>query len=90
MLGSIPLMTIFLEAAKVDPNLPDSEGNTALHLSVAQRSNREQTKFLLAKGANPNFANKEGNTPLFVVGSVEAAELLVHSGADLRVENNST
>ena len=49
-------------------------------------------KFLLEKGANPNVQDFQGSTPLFVANfadNKEAIKLLIDSGADTTIRNNS-
>lgn len=49
-------------------------------------------KFLLEKGANPNVKDFQGSTPLFVANfadNKEAIKLLIDSGADITIRNNS-
>ena len=52
----------FLEEG-ADPNLPDTRGETALHLAASVYS-PEIVTMLLEAGADPTLQNKEGKTPL--------------------------
>ncbi|MGE3725711.1 MAG: ankyrin repeat domain-containing protein [Candidatus Sericytochromatia bacterium] len=59
-------------------NLPNSQGNTALHLAVEQK-NPELVKALIAQGADINLANTQGQTALdFAIrlGQIEIAHIL--------------
>ena len=87
--GNIPLMEMLIEVGKVDVNLPDMAGNTALHLISPQKMNVAHAKFLLEHGANPNARNGVSSTPLHSVGSVEMAQVLVDGGGNLQAENNT-
>lgn len=49
-------------------------------------------KYLLEKGANPNVQDFQGSTPLFVANfadNKETIKLLIDSGADTTIRNNS-
>eukprot|EP00026_Physarum_polycephalum_P005269 Phypoly_transcript_05300.p1 GENE.Phypoly_transcript_05300~~Phypoly_transcript_05300.p1 ORF type:complete len:633 (+),score=110.78 Phypoly_transcript_05300:63-1961(+) len=87
--GNIPLMQLLLDVGKVDVNLPDMAGNTALHLVAPQKMNVAHAQFLLQRGADPNAKNSLAATPLHAVGSVEMAEVLVEKGSHLDIENNA-
>uniref|UniRef100_K3WBA4 Uncharacterized protein n=1 Tax=Globisporangium ultimum (strain ATCC 200006 / CBS 805.95 / DAOM BR144) TaxID=431595 RepID=K3WBA4_GLOUD len=63
-------------------NLPDDEGNTALHCAI----NMETVEVLLnsAYKTNPNIPNRRGQTPLHVAaarGHVGIVDLLIRNGA---------
>lgn len=68
-------------------DMPDSSGNTPLHLSVAFP---DLMRILLAKGANPALTNRDGNTPLHqaaVFGNYESAAVLMIARAPLNPGN---
>jgi ankyrin repeat protein len=54
------MLEVLLDHEGVDPNLPNREGNSPLHLA----SDYEIIRVLLAKGADPSKKNAEGNTIL--------------------------
>lgn len=58
------LMANVLIAQKVDLNVTDKEGNTAIHLAAASGS-FEMVMLLLENGLNVNTHNKKGQTPLY-------------------------
>jgi len=69
--------------AGVNPNLPNTNGDTPLTLACYV-GNLEITKLLLEHGAKPNVPNANGYTPLTLAcrfGDLETAKLLLLSGA---------
>jgi uncharacterized protein len=73
-----------LIAQRVDINLTESDGSTALHWA-AQRDNLEIAGLLLAAGANARAANRYNVTPLFLAatnGNAAIVERLLQAGAD--------
>lgn len=72
-----------------NPNLPDEEQDTALHLA-AQRGDIDIVKMLMTKGADVNAKNKLGGTPLMwagVYGHEEVARALLDKGADPKLKD---
>jgi ankyrin repeat protein len=69
---------------KVDVNLSQADGTTALHWAV-RWNDTETIRALIKAGANPSKANRAGATPLFLAavnGSASTIELLLNSGAN--------
>lgn len=84
--GNPPAVRLLLEAG-ADPNLVDSNENTALHSC----GKPELAELLLQHGANPNAINSLGRTPLHgcgYFGRAEVAKLLLAHGADKTVTDN--
>ena len=70
-------------------NVRDSDGNTALIVTIARRD-AEWTAYLLNKGADPNLAGKAGDTPLIVasrIGFGDAVGWLLGLGARVDAAN---
>ena len=67
---------------RIQIDLPDSKGHTALHWA-AQRSDHLAVQTLLQNGANPNARRDDKRTPLHLSGSVRCTELLLIAGADV-------
>jgi len=62
-----------------DPNLPDSDGNTALHLA-SQAGRSEVVMVLVQGGASTTTVNRAGNSPLHlaaIYGHLECMQALV-------------
>jgi ankyrin repeat protein len=73
-----------LLAGKADPNIPQSDGTTALHWA-AHWDDIDTAKLLIRAGADPKFANRDGATPMFLAaqnGSAPMIEQLLAAGAD--------
>ena len=71
-------------AERVDPNLAEADGTTALHWA-AYHNHLEVARLLIAAKANPQAANRYGVRPLSLAsqqGHAAMIALLVRSGAD--------
>lgn len=82
--GDEPLLQHLLRQGS-DPNEPDMNGRTALHISAANGS-ENCAVVLLAYGADPNVQDSEGNVPLWdaIIGRHESViKLLIDQGATL-------
>ncbi|MGH9627832.1 MAG: ankyrin repeat domain-containing protein, partial [Bryobacteraceae bacterium] len=78
-----PAIRALLEQ-RVDVNVPQVDGTTALHWA-AHRDDLDTAELLLSAGANAQAANRYGVTPLFLAcrnGSAAMVELLLNAGAD--------
>jgi len=70
---------------RVDPNVADAEGMTALHWA-AHWNDLDTVKLLIAAGAKAKTANRYGVTPLHeaaTVGNAAMVNALVKAGADI-------
>ncbi|MBI4265287.1 MAG: ankyrin repeat domain-containing protein [Acidobacteria bacterium] len=73
-----------LVSQRVDVNVPEPDGTTALHWAV-RNDDRQMVDLLLAAGAKVGAANRYGITPLSLAamtGSGPIAETLLRAGAD--------
>jgi ankyrin repeat protein len=73
-----------LIASKIDVNVADVGGSTALHWA-AQHDNAELVGLLLAAGANAKAASRYNITPLYLAatnGNADIIERLIKAGAD--------
>jgi ankyrin repeat protein len=71
---------------KVDVNLPQPDGATALHWAV-YRDDTEAADLLIRAGAAVDVANREGTTPLAMAclyGNVTMVNKLLQAGADAK------
>src|SRR5215471_10387725 len=69
---------------KVDVNIPQADGTTALHWAV-RWDDLEMTGLLIRAGAVVQTANRDGATPMFLAtmnGSATMVEVLLKAGAD--------
>ena len=69
-----------------DPNIPNIQGKTPLHLA-----HLFEIKLLLQYGAKPNIQDYKGNTPLMRATmnlSARSVEALLRGGADISIKNN--
>ena len=76
---------------KVEINLQDKRGSTALHLA-AFKGNKEIVQLLIDKGANINLQDKQGSTALHwaeLQGHKEIVKLLIDSAVDTNATNNN-
>ena len=86
---SSKLTSILLEHG-AQPDIQDSEGNTAL-ITAFRSKNLKSVNMLLIKGADMNLQNKEGKTLLMVACTEEneqCVELLVDRGAESYLQDN--
>jgi len=84
------LMIYFLGDLGVKVNQADKNGNTPLHLAVANHRT-SSVSLLLSMGADIATANREGNTPLHaavIVGNARSTKDLLLKGADRKTRNN--
>jgi ankyrin repeat protein len=75
-----------LLAQKVDPNLPQADGATALHWAV-HRNDLAMADMLLRAGAKPNATNRSGISPLYMAslyGSPAMIDKLLKAGGDAK------
>ena len=89
-----PLATMLLHCPQCDPNLPDRDGMTPLHMA-AQQNSPGLAYALLSEPAeistNPNVANREGHTPLHLAGAAgytEVIRVLLQSSTDQPCDPN--
>ena len=83
------LVQCLLSKGKIDPNVQNASGQSALHLSV-ERSLLEVVKIILQNGANPDKTDKRGIAPLNIAVSFksltkercEIVQLLLIHGAN--------
>jgi ankyrin repeat protein len=68
-----------LAAAAADVNIPDKDGDRALHKNIDDDS----AQALIAAGANVNSRNHHGATPLMETMSIQVTRLLIAAGADI-------
>ena len=64
-----------LLASGADPNSPDTNGNTPLHVAVRGR-HKEIVRMLLEKKADTSLANKSGKTPVNLAKDKEMKNIL--------------
>jgi ankyrin repeat protein len=68
--GWMPAAKYFLEELKVDVNIRDADGFTALHLAAA-RGDNEMIKYLVSRGADVMAVNRAGQTTVDMANSPE-------------------
>ncbi len=75
----------------VNPNIPNRNGNTALHLYAQRGNDQEVIRDLIKHGADPNARNNFGNTPLHSAKqrnpNTGIFQTLVAAGSDLNLKN---
>ncbi len=59
--GMLAAVKYLIEDIGTDPNVRDSDGNTALH-AAASRGDNEMIKYLVSKGADVRLVNRGGQT----------------------------
>ncbi|MGD9905505.1 MAG: ankyrin repeat domain-containing protein [Vicinamibacterales bacterium] len=59
--GMLAAVKYLIEEVGADPNLRDSDGNTALHAAAA-RGDNEMIQYLVSKGADVRLVNRGGQT----------------------------
>ncbi|HLK58945.1 MAG TPA: ankyrin repeat domain-containing protein [Chthonomonadaceae bacterium] len=82
--GRQPQIFALLLEHGADPNLPNSQGLTPLHMARTA----EDAALLIAHGAKVDVRDKLGRTPLFTCQSPEIAVFLVEHGADVNARAN--
>ena len=81
--GKVDVVRTLL-AKRVDPNVAETDGTTALHWA-AHHDNLAAADLLIKAGANVRAANRYGATPLWLAcinGSAPMVERLLNAGAD--------
>ena len=68
--GWLPAAKFFIEELKVDINMRDADGFTALHHAAA-RGDNEMIKYLVSQGANVMAVNRAGQTTVDMANSPE-------------------
>ena len=68
--GWMPAAKYFLEELKVDVNMRDADGFTALHLAAA-RGDNEMIMYLVKRGADVMAVNRAGQTTVDMANSPE-------------------
>jgi len=70
------LLPLILKSKRLDLNIQDNEGKTALHHAYSPYA----TRMLLEAGANPNIRDNTGKTPLFYKAALNTTSYLDHQG----------
>ena len=81
----------FLLDKGANPNAPDNDGKTALHIAAAEGCPQKFVEFLLEKGANPNARDNDGKTALHIAvinNHFEIVASLLEKGAALNICDN--
>lgn len=79
-----------IEKGHASINAPDYEGNSPLHVAVAN-GDIKMVQLLLKYGAAPNQCDVEGATPLHIAaanGNTRIAAALISKGASVHVQDN--
>ena len=66
-------------------NLPDDNGNSALHIAILERANIDIIRTIISAGARINTVDNNGKTPLRLavdLNSFDAAKIIADAGAD--------
>lgn len=82
----LEIVTVLCESPKLNPDVQDNDGMTALHDAVGCNS-WAMVDVILARGANPKLTNQKGWTPLHMaahVGNIPIIEKLVSHGCSIR------
>lgn len=61
--NQVEILRLLLDVPEIQVNLPDSDGQTALHYA-ASCGHRDTLELLLGRGADRTIANADGETPL--------------------------
>lgn len=86
------MIDILIEKNKIDVNVKDDYGCTALHDCVEYSYHQEMVEYLVHRGANVNEKNNDGNTPLhFAVlkNQWDAVKFLLTQKSDITIKNNA-
>ena len=78
----LEITTTLIEEGKADVNIKDQYGITPLHYA-SYFGYSDLLKILIKTGAKVNARDENGNTPLHIVGSGEAAQMLINEGASV-------
>ncbi|KAJ3343346.1 Ankyrin repeat domain-containing protein 55 [Gonapodya sp. JEL0774] len=87
--GHIKVLSLLLNTCRLDLNLCDDEGRSALHFA-AIAGHAAGVKLLISRGSVIDFADRSGRTALHWAahyGRVATVKTLIRAGADLRAED---
>ncbi|OQR91476.1 hypothetical protein THRCLA_22460 [Thraustotheca clavata] len=87
--GDLDAIVSFLEAGDVDVNVPDRDGDIALH-TAAKKNHLNAVELLLSYGASINAVDEEGWTALqeaVLNGNEDIVRVLLKHGADKTIRN---
>ncbi|KAL5258371.1 hypothetical protein ACHWQZ_G009016 [Mnemiopsis leidyi] len=88
--GELDIVRYCVQEEKVDVNIQDSGGFTALHLAAGW-GHLQILKYLLEKGADVNIQDSRGMTALHRAvgtGNLQVFKYLLEKGADVNIQNS--
>ena len=88
--GYISIAELLLKEGKVDINICDSTGSTALHTCIIHKKTNS-VEFLIENGVDVNKVDNLGNTPLLKassIGTTEIMNMLIAAGARVNQKND--
>ncbi|KAL5258380.1 hypothetical protein ACHWQZ_G009025 [Mnemiopsis leidyi] len=88
--GKLDIVRYCVQEKKVDVNIQDSEGQTALHLA-AGRGDLQVIKYLWEKGADVNIQDSRGEAALHRAadrGHLQVIKYLWEKGADVNIQDS--